>query len=111
MSMESGKRVRVGRIVGLHGVQGQVKLESWTEPRLQIFRYQPGHRRHKRFIPFFWFGAGTARGTHIFNFQAMQGEFFNTLTGSGGKRELQSVFFVHDIYPESGEFGAAAPND
>ena len=41
MSTESGKRVRVGRIVGLHGVQGQVKLESWTEPRLQIFRYQP----------------------------------------------------------------------
>ena len=41
MSMEPGRRVRVGRIVGLHGVQGQVKLESWTEPRLQIFRYQP----------------------------------------------------------------------
>ncbi|MEX1826573.1 ribosome maturation factor RimM [Luteibacter aegosomatis] len=41
MSTESGKRVRVGRIVGLHGVQGQVKLESWTEPRIQIFRYQP----------------------------------------------------------------------
>ena len=41
MSTGSGKRVRVGRIVGLHGVQGQVKLESWTEPRIQIFRYQP----------------------------------------------------------------------
>jgi len=31
----------VGRIVGLHGVTGEVKLESFTEPRLQIFRYQP----------------------------------------------------------------------
>lgn len=41
MSTGSAKRVRVGRIVGLHGVQGQVKLESWTEPRIQIFRYQP----------------------------------------------------------------------
>jgi 16S rRNA processing protein RimM len=41
MSEGSAKRVRVGRIVGLHGVQGQVKLESWTDPRLQIFRYQP----------------------------------------------------------------------
>jgi 16S rRNA processing protein RimM len=41
MSTELGRRVRVGRIVGLHGVQGEVKLESWTEPRLQIFRYQP----------------------------------------------------------------------
>lgn len=41
MSTGSVKRVRVGRIVGLHGLQGQVKLESWTEPRIQIFRYQP----------------------------------------------------------------------
>ncbi|WP_183422683.1 ribosome maturation factor RimM [Luteibacter sp. Sphag1AF] len=41
MTTESGKRVRLGRIVGLYGVQGWVKLESWTEPRIQIFRYQP----------------------------------------------------------------------
>lgn len=33
--------VLVGRIVGLHGVSGEVKLESYTEPRTQIFRYQP----------------------------------------------------------------------
>lgn len=33
--------VLLGRIVGVHGVQGEVKLESWTEPRTQIFRYQP----------------------------------------------------------------------
>jgi 16S rRNA processing protein RimM len=31
----------VGKIVGLHGVDGWVKLESYTEPRLSIFRYQP----------------------------------------------------------------------
>jgi 16S rRNA processing protein RimM len=37
----SDKRVRVGRIVGLYGVQGWVKLESWTEPRIRIFDYQP----------------------------------------------------------------------
>ena len=41
MSTGLGKRVRLGRIVGLYGVQGQVKLESWTEPRIQIFQYQP----------------------------------------------------------------------
>ena len=40
--MESaGRRVLLGRIVGLHGVQGWVKLESWTEPRVRIFDYQP----------------------------------------------------------------------
>ncbi len=33
--------ILVGRIVGLHGVAGEVKLESYTEPRTQIFSYQP----------------------------------------------------------------------
>ena len=35
------RRVLVGRIVGLYGVQGWLKIESWTEPRVQIFKYQP----------------------------------------------------------------------
>jgi 16S rRNA processing protein RimM len=35
------RRVPVGRVVGLYGVQGWVKFESWTEPRLRIFDYQP----------------------------------------------------------------------
>ena len=33
--------VEIGRIVGLYGVQGWVRLESFTEPRKQIFRYLP----------------------------------------------------------------------
>jgi 16S rRNA processing protein RimM len=37
----AGRRVLVGRIVGLYGVQGWLKIESWTEPRTQIFKYQP----------------------------------------------------------------------
>lgn len=37
----AGRRILIGRIVGLYGVQGWVKLESWTEPRLRIFDYQP----------------------------------------------------------------------
>jgi 16S rRNA processing protein RimM len=39
--MAAGRRVLVGRIVGLYGVQGWLKVESWTEPRTQIFKYQP----------------------------------------------------------------------
>ena len=35
------KLVLVGKIVGLSGVRGEVKLESYTEPRMQIFSYQP----------------------------------------------------------------------
>jgi len=39
--MPGGRRVLVGRIVGLYGVHGWLKIESWTEPRLRIFSYQP----------------------------------------------------------------------
>ncbi|NCT68221.1 MAG: ribosome maturation factor RimM [Rhodanobacteraceae bacterium] len=35
------KLVLLGRIVGVHGVRGELKLESYTEPRTQIFRYRP----------------------------------------------------------------------
>jgi 16S rRNA processing protein RimM len=41
----SEKFVLLGKIVGLHGVHGELKLESYTEPRTQIFRYQPWHMR------------------------------------------------------------------
>jgi 16S rRNA processing protein RimM len=41
VSASSDRLILVGRIVGLHGVAGEVKLESYTEPRTQIFRYQP----------------------------------------------------------------------
>ena len=40
-STESEKWVLVGKIVGLSGVRGEVKLESYTEPRTRIFGYQP----------------------------------------------------------------------
>lgn len=35
------RRVLLGRIVGVHGILGAVKLESFTEPRLAIFDYRP----------------------------------------------------------------------
>jgi 16S rRNA processing protein RimM len=40
-TMMDGRRVLLGRIVGVHGVRGAVKLESWTEPRSAIFSYKP----------------------------------------------------------------------
>lgn len=33
------KRILLGRVMGAFGVRGEVKLESWTEPRSGIFRY------------------------------------------------------------------------
>lgn len=35
------KFVLLGKIVGVHGLRGELKLESYTEPRIQIFRYRP----------------------------------------------------------------------
>lgn len=39
--MSDDRRVLVGRIVGVHGVRGDLRIESWTEPRERIFGYQP----------------------------------------------------------------------
>lgn len=41
MSGPDGKFVLLGKIVGVHGLRGELKLESYTEPRLQIFSYEP----------------------------------------------------------------------
>jgi 16S rRNA processing protein RimM len=35
------KRLLLGKIVGLFGVDGWVKVESYTEPRTQVFKYRP----------------------------------------------------------------------
>ena len=35
------RNVLIGRIVGLFGVDGWVKVESYTEPRQRIFSYRP----------------------------------------------------------------------
>ena len=35
------RRVLLGRIVGLFGVDGWVKVESYTEPRARILKYKP----------------------------------------------------------------------
>lgn len=38
---DQGRRILLGRVTGAFGVRGEAKLESWTEPRDAIFRYQP----------------------------------------------------------------------
>ncbi|MBS7458872.1 ribosome maturation factor RimM [Coralloluteibacterium stylophorae] len=39
--MTDERRLLLGRIVGVFGLRGELKLESSTEPRDAIFRYQP----------------------------------------------------------------------
>ena len=41
MDAAGDKRLLLGKIVGLFGVDGWVKVESYTEPRVQIFKYRP----------------------------------------------------------------------
>ena len=41
MSVRADRPLLLGKIVGLSGVQGAVKLESYTEPRMRLFAYQP----------------------------------------------------------------------
>lgn len=41
MAVRADRLLLLGKIVGLSGVQGAVKLESYTEPRMRLFAYQP----------------------------------------------------------------------
>ena len=41
MDAAGDKRLLLGKIVGLFGVDVWVKVESYTEPRVQIFKYRP----------------------------------------------------------------------
>lgn len=38
---EQGRRIILGRVAGALGLRGDVKLESFTDPRIAIFDYQP----------------------------------------------------------------------
>lgn len=42
------RRVLIGRIRGAFGLRGEVKLESFTDPRSAVFRYQPWTLRDAR---------------------------------------------------------------
>ncbi len=41
MKKDNERRILLGRVAGAFGVRGEIKLESWTEPRSAIFNYQP----------------------------------------------------------------------
>ncbi|MDE2195804.1 MAG: ribosome maturation factor RimM [Gammaproteobacteria bacterium] len=41
MSEKAARRIILGKVVGLFGIKGWVKLLSWTEPREQIIEYRP----------------------------------------------------------------------
>ncbi|HEY1033665.1 MAG TPA: ribosome maturation factor RimM [Pseudoxanthomonas sp.] len=60
------KTILLGRFLGAFGVRGQVKIESWTEPRDAIFRYQPWTLRDARGAERALTGVrGKASGKHL----------------------------------------------
>jgi 16S rRNA processing protein RimM len=38
---DATRRILLGRVIGAFGIRGDAKIESWTDPREAIFRYQP----------------------------------------------------------------------
>ncbi len=45
--MTGERHILLGRIVGAHGIQGWVRIESDTQPRPNIFQYRPWILRHR----------------------------------------------------------------
>jgi 16S rRNA processing protein RimM len=45
---DPNRRILIGRIHGAFGVRGEVKLESFTDPRSAVLRYQPWTLRDAR---------------------------------------------------------------
>lgn len=60
MAARADARLLLGKIVGLFGVDGWVKLESYAEPRERIFKYRP------------WFVGGADGGSEV-EFESAQG--------------------------------------
>ena len=64
--IDSGRRILLGRVIGAFGVRGDVKLESWTEPRAAIFGYQPWILRSPQGVETQMAGArGRDTGKHL----------------------------------------------
>ena len=47
MNLES-KRIIVGKVLGLHGVKGLVKVKSFTERKIDIFNFSPFYIDNKK---------------------------------------------------------------
>jgi 16S rRNA processing protein RimM len=55
MAVQGDAKLLLGKIVGVFGVEGWVKIESYAEPRTRIFTYRP------------WFVTGPAGGERAFD--------------------------------------------
>ncbi|UCE88223.1 MAG: ribosome maturation factor RimM [Pseudomonadota bacterium] len=62
MSDDCDDLVTLGRVVGLFGVRGWVKVKSYTEPKANILKYSPWHLRREESIETVELAAGQRHG-------------------------------------------------
>ena len=65
MSADGSKRVPLGRIVGLFGVKGWVKIHSYTEPRENIVEFDEWIVEHDGGVHRLEVEAGQRAGKHV----------------------------------------------
>ncbi|MBD9436429.1 ribosome maturation factor RimM [Pseudoxanthomonas sp. PXM03] len=86
------KMILLGRLLGAFGVRGQIKIESWTEPREAIFRYQPWTLRDASGAEREFTGArGKASGKHL----------VTTLPGVEDRDEVEAMRGLEIFVPRS----------
>lgn len=86
------KMILLGRLMGAFGVRGQIKIESWTEPRDAIFRYQPWTLRDASGGERAFSGArGKASGKHL----------VATLPGVEDRDEVEAMRGLEIFVPRS----------
>ena len=91
----------MGRIVGLYGVQGWLKIESWAEPRMRIFDYQPWRLRIAPGVETEISGA-TGRA---------QGKGMVAQLPGVDDREQAAALIGNDIYVDRAQLPAAAEGE
>jgi len=93
--------VVVGRITTVHGVQGWVKIHSFTEPESNIFDYQP------------WWLAKVGGGSEqiaIDQYRSTPKGFLAHIVGLDD-RDLARLYCQRDIQVSVSSFPAAAPDE
>ncbi len=85
------RRIVLGRIVGVHGVAGWIKLESHTQPRTGIFRYRPWILRHR----------GEEREIFIVQGREQGRGLVATLDGIATREDAQALIGAEILVPRS----------
>jgi 16S rRNA processing protein RimM len=94
------REVLLGRVVGVHGLDGSLKIESYTEPRANIFRYRP------------WRVVGVGREMAVDKPAGRaQGKGMVARLSEVGDRDAAAAWVGADIYVARDQLPPAAPGE